>query len=556
MFRFLILLAVRFSTSPLLLNPLTNDLQGKLSQLSLISLLESLTGPTYPYKSSAHPNTPFQYRGNARRFQQPTYKAILSQGILSAILGYAVAFTSVLPFFPNEILHGDSPYKTALAVSCVAAIIVNLQQTALDGTSHELDPLRYHANQAWKPSIVKTRVKAIGQSLFLVSFLVVSFVAVFCAIFDCGDVSIWAMVGVCILTASIVTIYLYIFDDALRTILCTPPTNMKRVVEEAAGDDRMELYLDVAMCSLLHSDASLVKDLSASTKPGFSGLEREERKRNDAAIKAMAHNLLNKTSADCTGAHLEEDLLRLAISASLGGVSQNGTSFAGLDKAAAYHVENINDWLEPGNTNKLAGSRSEPLAVPLVRSLCAYVGGLGEALLSCSMQKTPTLFNTWSLPPGAIACAEYAVRAAARCIVWNFTHSLAKALSDWRSTHLSILVPVLLTSACRLEAGIVEFVRVRSGRRRLSDHLQKLELIRTECPELLPLYHACYESCSMILEKLKSLEGIRAIDFDLDHDCQRWTDMILAKIPPVAMTPQLPTLPPSSFESSDVILLQ
>jgi hypothetical protein len=294
-------------------------------------------------------------------------------------------------------------------------------------------------------------------------------------------------------------------------------------------DDRMEVFLDVVMYSILHSDASLVKDLSSSTKPGFLDLEREEHKRNEASIKAMANTLLHKTSADEMGAHLEEDLFRLGILASLGGTTWNGKSHAGLDKAEAYHVDNIKQWVEHGDTMKVGGSRSEPLAVPLVRALCAYVGGLGEALLICSGQRSLSLRNPWVLPPGALACAEYAIRAAARCIVWNFSHS-ARTLADWRSTHLSMLVPVLLNSAFRLETGMVKFTQVRNGGKS-SDHMEKLDLIKTESPEFLPLYHACNDSAAMILEKLKSLEGVRRIDFDLETDCQKWMESILARIP-------------------------
>jgi hypothetical protein len=204
----------------------------------------------------------------------------------------------------------------------------------------------------------------------------------------------------------------------------------------------------------------------------------------------------------------------------------NGQSYGGIDKAGVHHVDNIKEWVQPRDKMKMGG---EPLVVPLVRALCAYVGGLGEALIKCAEKKTPSTENPWLLPPGAIVCAEYGVRGAARCIVWNFSHSTGPQV-DWRSSHLSMLVPVFLNSVYRLESGMTKFTQVRCGAK-ASDPLQSLELIRTESPELLPLFHACSESAAMVLEKIKSMEGVRRVDFELDPDCQRWTNNILARIP-------------------------
>jgi hypothetical protein len=492
-------------------------------------MLDFLAGPSENPGELIH--NPLEYRGTARRLQHPTWTASFSQILISSLLSVAVAYTSVLPFSITG-THGDSPYKAALIISCIAATLIHLMQTALNGSSHELNPNRYQARRSWNWPRFTTRITSALQSLIMTS-LAVTCVAILASFFVTEsydqDDAVWSMVVACLITASVVTLYLHLFDEALRTLLCSPPIQMRRIVEEAAEDDRMETYLDVAMYSLLHSDAPLVKDLISSSNPGYMDLEREERRRNETAIKAMANTLLHKTSADETGAHLEEDILRLAILASLGGKSWNGKSYADLDRAEAHHVENIKQWVQPRDEMKVGGSRSEPVAVPLVRALCAFAGGLGEALIICSGQKSSPFTNPWLLPPGAIVCAEYAIRAAARCIVLNLSLS-TRSLADWRSTHLSIMVPVFLTSAYRLESGMVRFTQGRSGGKP-SDHLDQLELFRTESPEFLPLYHACNDSAAMILEKLKSLEGVRRLDFDLDTDCQKWTNKILARIP-------------------------
>jgi hypothetical protein len=198
---------------------------------------------------------------------------------------------------------------------------------------------------------------------------------------------------------------------------------------------------------------------------------------------------------------------------------------------------------------KVGGSRSEILSVPLVRALCAYAGGLGEALLLCSSQKPMLSSFPWSLPPGAIVQSEYAIRAATRCIFWNISNSV-RCQTDWRSSHLSMLVPVLMNSACRLESGLIQYAEmkrsgkhntnVRSGGKQFSNAIvaepqltpdQKLLLIKTECPELLSLYQECNDSATMILEKLRLLEGARNFDLPLDGITRRWTDSLITRMP-------------------------
>jgi hypothetical protein len=331
----------------------------------------------------------------------------------------------------------------------------------------------------------------------------------------------------CVVTALIVTLYMHGIDEAARSLLCTPYAKLKQLVDEVSDDDRIDTCLDVALYSILHADEALVKQLGMPlTRPRVLDLEVEERKRNAESIKTMANTLLYGVE---NGSPLEEDILRVTLLESLGGTSSDGSSQGGLEGADTRHAHAVKMWVQPGDAVRGGGKRSEPLAVPLVRALCAYVGGLGEALIICSAQVS-LAGNVWLLPPGAIACAEYAIRAACRCIIWNFSNS-TRALADWRSTHLSMLVPVVLTSVCRLEAGLVKYAQTRSGGKP-SDHVDnKIDLIKTESPELLSLFRACNQTAEMILEKVQSLEGKRKVDLELDHECNKWTKELLSRHP-------------------------
>lgn len=498
-----------------------------------------------PTESNSVPS-PLTHAANARRLQRPTMRASLLHILISVLIGTVVAYSSLLPFLSFWFDPG-SPASATLVVSCVFATILNLT-TRLDGASHEINPHRYHFEQSLD-RLFLARMSATLQS-FLLSAFAVPLLAIISSslVVQGSNISMTLPVGAASFVAAfLITVYLHLFDEAFRMVLCSPPLRMKEIVDDIANDDRMETFLEVTISSILHSDLTLVEKLCSMGKPRLLNLDREERLMNEEAIKTMARVLLLKTAADENGAHLEEDIFRLSFLASLGG---SGRGSHGLHKAGAHHVENIKQWVQPEDTLKVGGPRSEVSSVPLVRALCAYVGGLGEALLRCSSQKTATLSGfPWSLPPGAIVQAEYALVAATRCIFWNISSS-TRCRTDWRSSHLSMLVPVLMNSACRLEAGMIQYAESkRSGRQpatavkggqKFSSALisepeltreQILLLFKTECPELLSLYQECNECATMILEKIRLLEGARNFDLALDGSARRWTDSLIANMP-------------------------
>lgn len=479
----------------------------------------------------------------ARRLQRPMLAAVSKQIVLSALLGIALAYTLVLPFCDG--IHGDLPHKSPLISSCAFATVMSLARL-LDGSSHEINPNRYGASHGFMS------ILSVVQKMPLFSSFGVLFLALICSSLSIEDINgdtTGKVITTCLFTILIITLYLNVFEEILRVVLCSPPNHMKAVVEEIADDDRMETFLEVAMCSILHSEMSLVDKLSRSVKGPLLNLDREELAMNEESVKAMAHILLQKTAADENGAHLEEDILRLSLLASLG---------ASKKRLNGEIDQNFQQWVQPRNTIHVGTSVHEYFTVPLVRALCAYAGGLGEALVTIcsSMQnnrKTP-LGSPWLLPPGAIVCAEYAIRAATGFIVWTLSNS-ERCSTDWRGSHLSMLIPVLLNSAHRLEAGMIKYTELRRGippytelpRRGISsgsDSLviaqtaqltleQKLRLIKTESPELFSLYQTCNDAAVAIIEKLKTLEGSRQIDLPIFGDCRVWIDGILARISPL-----------------------
>jgi len=289
------------------------------------------------------------------------------------------------------------------------------------------------------------------------------------------------------------------------------------------------------MCSILHSDLSLVEKLSAIGKVRLLSLDREERALNEDAMKTMANNLLQKTPGDENGAHLEEDIFRLSILSSLGAKSDR-------------HLQNVRLWVPPPQTEKDGISRNEITPIPLVRALCAFGGGFGEALIMCSWQPTSSPNFPWSVPPGALVQSEYAISAAARCIVCSLENS-AQCRTDWRSSHLSMMIPVFMNSACRLWSGAVRYAERKrafreafaSGKKVKSTALtvgleapftpdEDRHLLQFESPEMLPVYNACSNSAAMILRQLHSMEGSRDHALGLDGLTGRWVNQIIKDI--------------------------
>jgi hypothetical protein len=485
----------------------------------------------------------------ARRLQGPSLRSFAVQILLSSLIGLAVAFTTVLPFSPSG-MHGNSPHKIALIMTSIFTTLLHLALTALNGSSHELNPKRYLDSKTMSslggsnnlPLIqraVAIHLPILLKTLFQVSIFVpvLAIVVAWIVTDDRDNRHGWNMLLACLLTGVLIASYLYVLDQVAKYTLCAPGTNVMRFVEEASDDDGMETYLEVIMTSVLHSDATLIKQLSSSPdKAGYPDVQGAEKHRYDDYVKVMAESLLYGNHDDMSGgAQLEKDVLRYAILESFGGASTDGSSYGGLEGAGARHVDCIRRWVQPGDKMRIAGTRSEPCSVPLVRTFCTYAGGIGEALVMCTSQSSPSVqmkgsnsetSSPWRLPPGAIICAEYCIVAAARCIVWNFSN-LGMSLADWRSTHLSMLVPVALKAAYLLQAGVVKYSQSAVGG--TSIYSNSFELIKAETPELVSLYSACNHAALMVLQKLKSMEGVRDFDLELDGECKQWATSLRSR---------------------------
>lgn len=176
--------------------------------------------------------------------------------------------------------------------------------------------------------------------------------------------------------------------------------------------------------------------------------------------------------------------------------------------------------------------------MPIVRALCVYIGGFGEALQFTTVSESRILSDALVLPPGALFTCECALRGASYWIIESI--SLPRI-----STSVAILIPVLLNATYRLEQGLLQHqkasnrhvfvyqspVESNNNLKQLSrtgsvsfDDIYDSKLYRTTSPQLWPLYNLCNDCVRTILETAKSSEGFCRLSFleSLDIDCKKW----------------------------------
>lgn len=460
------------------------------------------------------------------------------QIVFSAVVGTAVAYTTVLSWYQaphNNREHTKPHIKAALITTCLLTSLFHLLWTTLDGKRHELNPQQYHSQTRltlW--STMKNALLPVFQIVMLVPLLSI------CVMFWANDESIGNMrtkdlcnLGmVCFVTALLISVCLAGIDEAARAVLCVPGLKLKKLLRESWGDTSSELCLDVMLNSVLHGDLSLVRNIWSPTQKVDT--EEEEIKRNDNCIDQMAHILLHNGSDNVTNmACLEQDILRVLLLESLGGSSNslevNNTI---LTKASLRHVESVKFWVDPGTR------KWDPVVVPLVRGLCAYAGGLGEALLSCNpsslalksqrswqvapsqLSKSPLAFVTWSLPHGAISCAKYAIEGAARCVVWDLSSN--KVMGDWRSTSLSTLVPSVMHAAFRMSCGVQSYAQYLRKNQLSCGVEDNLNWVAMHKPELRQLLLACDDAAVLIMKTIEALDGKKCLDIRVQSGCKAW----------------------------------
>ena len=519
---------VRCSAVPLRSNPLETSVQHLLQH------------PWSVFEPSDTPGERLAQNRNKNkggRYQHLQLRATCAQTLLAIVTGVVLSLTTVFHCF--DLPHGHVFARSAILATSVLTLFSPILMIGWNG--HELDPTA----DTWSKACLVRCAKKAGTVTVLVPIT-----AVVAALVVTSEepVGIWSLYAQLVMYSLLMSVYLQGMDQAVQSALFYPPPDLKRFVNSLQDDSTPVTRLAVILHSLLR-DAVLVEQVSKPTlKPGVVDLDRQELERTAALILQMgAFNLSRNAALDYSEAPLEEDVLRLVILESLGGpaevqeqsqstalVPKGTTGSATRHPVVERHALAIKEWVEWKFAK--GGDRTEPLVVPLVRAFCVFAGGLGESLLTCSSRATlplrpnrmDAMVETWALPPGAVVSAKYAVTAVTRCIIQSLRSS-GRPLSDWKSTHLSTMVPSALAAFFHLRCGVLAFSKYHAANRSTNTMTTDIAShIGAHSPELLALLRVCDDSAHTILTSLKAPKSLGRGELPLDKECLAWTKQLLA----------------------------
>jgi hypothetical protein len=287
--------------------------------------------------------------------------------------------------------------------------------------------------------------------------------------------------------------------------------------------------------------------------------QEDEIYRNEMATASFS-TWIELSSTTASGL-LSDDILRMCILESLGGGGSSPRSPAGTaPQGGSYylgrprHAAAVRRRLDLSAATSCPGR--QPIAAPIVRALCAFAGGIGDALSRFyrirsdgddydqndgrrpSSSRREEAAELWKVPPGSLHAAEFAIIAAARLVVMNSVvldkRGRAVVNASRRHDRLSLLLPCVLQSAYVLHRGIHEYAEATASMCGLDlstyDTTGKGDgvgcYIVAECPDLCPVLSACKDSAKMAM-KILVASGDRSFEDLLlrrkwKGDMQQW----------------------------------
>jgi hypothetical protein len=327
----------------------------------------------------------------------------------------------------------------------------------------------------------------------------------------------------------------------------------------SADDDDVDAFLteDLIIQSVLMGDGITVDAViaapstattksrtSAALPSGVNNHQDDEILRNEMAIASFS-GWIERSSTAAPG-RLSDDILRMCVLETLGGggsvMSGSGPYYFGSSRHAAAVRRRLD------LSAATASPGRQPIAVPVVRALCAFAGGVGDAMSlfyrssdedGRMLRREDDCSELWKLPPGSLHAAEFSIVAAARLVVMNSVvidaHGCVAVNSSKRHDRLSLLLPCVIQSAYKLHCGIIQYAEAtaasfgwdlsthdKTGRK--EDSLGCF--IVAKCPDLCPVISACKDSAKMAMRTLAA-SGDRSFEDLLTRrkwkgDLQQW----------------------------------
>lgn len=523
------------------------------------------------------------------RYNRPGLLSMLVQGLAHAAGGCIFARISILTHASSTCkMQYNSGVNAVIVLSCVLAPILELYSNIHESELHYsryssfvCDSLldagsNYRRNfSLWHilVAMATDMVKRVKQSVLGVAMLS-HFIAT-AAIF------LWSRVGQFVPAASpsmhpslsfsdimqsllisylatIILVSVMVIQDVLtRWAVCASGMDADVLMFQTSKSKGSEDFLveDLITQSVLMGDGRTVEMVVSPAEihqPGtmapFKTLHEDEIRRNELAATSFAQWI--EHSSTKSAEKLSVDILRMCILESLGG---GGSTSSGHEQShpfyfgGARHVAAIRRRLDLSAATASPGR--QPIVVPIVRALCAFAGGVGDAMSRFyrvmdkngkSTGRNDTSVELWNLPPGSLNAMQFSIVAAARLVVMNSViidksgHVFVNSVK--RNDHLSLLLPCVLQSAFKLRCGINKYAEAKAkvNEVNLSTYDKGGEndglacFIAAECPDLLFALSACNNSARMAMKTIVEL-GDRMLEEILlrqkwKGDMQQWLD--------------------------------
>ena len=237
---------------------------------------------------------------------------------------------------------------------------------------------------------------------------------------------------------------------------------------------------------------------------------------------------------------LEDDLMKISCLESFGGTTSTCSTRAGISRGSfplglsERHYRSIMQRIiSIDRANTQPGS--QPALVPVLRAICAYLGGIGLALSG----STTTSF----VSPCLKVSVQYSILAASRFLVMNMIGNDTFGNSRNRYNRISLMVPVVLESIYRLRCGFMEyatrlFERENTHTHRAAGVIVDNPTVRNlRVPAVLPkqaiedesiehIIDVCDEGATMILRALLEVDGRCEFDAIRFLKCKEWLNSL------------------------------
>ena len=351
------------------------------------------------------------------------------------------------------------------------------------------------------------------------------------------------------ITVALLVIIVAIQDVLTRWAVCSPGMDADVLMLNSRTDinKNNETFLaeDLIIQSILMGDGTTVNEVI--TPPGstksqlgsmlpFKNHQEDEISRNEIATASFAE-WVQKSSTAFSG-KLSDDILRMCLLESFGGGGSASPSHP-FYFGDTRHTAAVRKRLSLSAAITTPGA--QPIVVSIVRALCAFAGGVGDAMSDCyrmvdkngqPLRNKKNSAELWKLPPGSLNAVEFAIIAAARFVVLNSVtidkNGRAVVNPSKRNERLSLLLPCVLQSAYKLTCGLNDYAvatanmyEVNLSTYATSGKNDGVEcFIAAKCPELLPVISACNNSAKMVIKTLQE-SGDRSLEDVLLR--RKWT---------------------------------